>query len=72
MTVFEQSRNKQCDQMLELKLTQSFTTVAKIVFFLKCDILHNSQECCQYIWASFIRKVVAKNFKKLPNLVTLD
>ena len=25
----------------------------------------------QYIWATFVRKFVAKNFQKFPNLATL-
>ena len=40
-------------------------------FFSKCGIFQNTHKSCTNIWASFIRTIVAKNFQKSPNLVTL-
>ena len=38
---------------------------------MKSDVFKNSQKKSLDIWASFVRKLVIKNFQKSPNLVTL-
>ena len=45
--------------------------VSKIVFY-QIEILQNRPKSLPNIWANFKVTFVAKNFQKLPNLVTLD
>ena len=50
-----------------LKIAQKETTL----FLHDSDIIRNGPKSRQNIWATFVRRFVAKNLQKYPNLVTL-
>ena len=65
---------RQCDQMLELKVTQIFQQLPKVkprLYFLKNWHTSKYTKKLANIWATFIRKYAAMNFEKVLNLVTL-
>ena len=61
---------EQCDQMLRLKVAQTFPKVATVVFTCKVDVFEEPKKSPS-IWANFKRNLDRINFQKLPNLVTL-
>ena len=40
-------------------------------YTLENGCIQKGQNVITYIWATFVRKIVIKNFQKSPNLVTL-
>ena len=59
----------QRDQMLNLKFAQIWGKVAQ--FNMKEIAFYTSPKYHTFIWASFDRHIVIKNFQKSPNLVIL-
>ena len=56
-------------------MAQTFPKVAQIgatIVFTLHDAFQNRPKSNQCFWDTFASKFVAKNFLKLPNLVTLD
>ena len=60
---------QKCDQMLEIKETRSFQKLALSNQSNFSTYLKVAQKLTN-IWANINRQFVAKNFQKLPNLVT--
>ena len=63
----------QCDQMVENKVAPIFLKFQKVAtaVFTESDVFQNSLKIHQTFELIFVRKFVAKNFQKSPNLVTL-
>ena len=61
----------QCDQVLNPKVLKSYPKISHSIFYLKSIIFKIVQKWSLNNLATFVLKFAAKNFHKLPNLVTL-
>ena len=71
----QKSELSQCDRMAELKVAKFPQKLTKMLpqqfLFLKW-CFSKSPNSFPNIWETFFKKIVAKNFQKNPNLVTLN